>query len=236
MTDVAITGSLHLRMVLLVFAIVGVVVVLGVWARRRGRVETLSNALGAVMVLITVLYNAYYFHPNNFRWDVSLPLHVCDVLGLLAAIALFVPRRFAQAVLYFSAIPLAGQAILTPTGNQDPEALRFWLYWTLHAGILATSIYDIAIRRYRPSVRDYVSVLTLGVAYVAVILPIDVWFGWNYGYLGNTKPDTVTAIDFLGPWPQRVVLLLFLVAIIQAIMLLPWLALRERRSRSVSSS
>jgi hypothetical integral membrane protein (TIGR02206 family) len=226
-----ITAILHVQMILFVVLVILGIVALGVWGRRADRVPGTSKVVGAAVLGVWLLYNVYYFHPAIFRWDTSLPLHVCDMLGLLSAIALIVPKRFARAVLYFTAIPLAGQAILTPAGNQDPATLRFWLYWTLHAGILGASVYDLVIRRYVPAIRDYVAVLCVDVVYVLVIVPIDILFGWNYGYLGDAKPDAPTAIDVLGPWPQRVFLIFFIVIIIQAIMLIPWRVVRRQRLR-----
>jgi hypothetical integral membrane protein (TIGR02206 family) len=230
-THAPISAALHLEMVVFVCAVVVAVVALGTWAKRRGRLAGLSKTLGTIMIGVTVVYNTYYFLPSNFRWDTSLPLHVCDILGLIAAVALIVPRRMMHAVLYFTAIPLAGQAILTPTGNQEPGILRFWLYWILHAGIIATSVYDLIVRNYRPALRDYALILLLDLAYILFITPINVLFGWNYGYLGDAKPDRITAIDFLGPWPQRIIVLLFLVAVVQAIMIVPWLIRSRERER-----
>jgi uncharacterized membrane protein YwaF len=78
-------------MVVFICVVVVAVVTLGWWARRRNRLESVSKALGPVMI---------------------------------AAIALIAPRPVMHAVLYFAAIPLAGQAILTPTGNQDRHLKR----------------------------------------------------------------------------------------------------------------
>jgi uncharacterized membrane protein YwaF len=69
---------------------------------------------------------------------------------------------------------------------------------------------------------------------VAAIVPINVLAGWNYGYLGNAKPDVATGIDLFGPWPGRVVLMVAAVACIQTAMYLPWWLwprIRARRSK-----
>ena len=173
--------------------------------------------------MLWIGYNAYYFSPSHFDWQVSLPLQVCDILGPGAAIAVAFGFRPARAVLYFCALPLAGQAVLTPTGDQNPAALRFWLYWTMHAGILALSALDLIVLEFRPTLRDYISVVLMDALYAVVIIPIDILLGWNYGYLGDKVPDTLTAISILGPWPQRIFVILAVVIVLQGLLLIPWL-------------
>jgi hypothetical integral membrane protein (TIGR02206 family) len=202
-------------------------------SRKRAHLPENRRVQAALMAALWVGYNIYYFTPSHFDWKVSLPLHVCDLLAPSAAIAIALAVRPARAVLYFCAIALAGQAILTPTGNQDPATLRFWLYWSLHAGILALSFLDLTIIGFRPNLRDFLSVILIDVAYVAVIVPLDVFLNWNYGYLGDKVPDTLTAISLFGPWPRRIFLMVLTVIVLQGIFFLPWL-LGRRESRSVS--
>ena len=177
---------------------------------------------GFSMSVIWIIYNAYYFHPSNFEWRTSLPLHVCDLLGPISSIALITSNKNARALLYFCAIPFAAQAIITPTGNQDPNTLRFWLYWLLHAGIISSSIFDLTLRGYRPTQKDFVRVLFVDTLYVVMITPFNILFDWNYGYLGASKPDTPTDLDLLGPWPERIGVMLLVAALLQCLMYLPW--------------
>ncbi len=99
---------------------------------------------------------------------------------------------------------------------------RFWLYWGLHAGIIACSVYDVAVNRYRPTVRDLLLVLAVDIGYVVAILPLDIAMGWNYGYLGPGTPEGQTLIDLLGLWPRRVVLMVAVVGCLQFFMLKLW--------------
>jgi hypothetical integral membrane protein (TIGR02206 family) len=214
-----IDGHLHLVMI---FVTMG----LAFGALARGRRVTNSDVtgqrLGATLFALWLLYNLYYFQPANFAWERSIPLQVCDILAVVAAAVLVRPFRLGRAILYFSAIPLTSQAVLTPTGNQNPAEARFWLYWGLHAGIIVCSLYDVAVNGYRPTFRDFLLVVVVDLIYVAAILPLDIALGWNYGYLGPGTPEGSTIIDVLGPWPRRVVLMVFIVAGLQFIMLALW--------------
>jgi hypothetical integral membrane protein (TIGR02206 family) len=218
-----ITVKLHVLMLAFVLFTILASVGSAIAAKRRARLRENACIQAGVMALLWIVYNAYYFAPSRFNWRVSLPLHVCDLLGPSAAVAIGFAYRPARAVLYFCALALAGQAVLTPTGDQNPVTLRFWLYWTLHSGILAFSALDLIVLKFRPTLKDYTSVVVIDVVYALMIVPIDIALGWNYGYLGNDVPDTLTAISLFGPWPQRVLTMLAVVIAIQGLFLVPWL-------------
>ena len=220
---ITMSFSLYFMMILFTLSVIFIAQFFGFWAREKGHLLTYNRGLGTVIMVLWLLYNAYYFSPSIFSWSVSLPIHVCDILGPISALALLINNSKFRALLYFCAIPLAGQAIITPTGNQDPFILRFWFYWLLHAGILAISIYDLTVRKYKPKLKDLFWVIIFDFVYIILVVPLNIIFGWNYGYLGNSKPDVTTAIDFLGPWPERVLLMLIIVILFQFVFYLPWM-------------
>jgi len=64
-------------------------------------------------------------------------------------------------------------------------------------------------------------------AYFALILPFDLAFGYNYGYVGKSRPDQPSLIDVLGPWPQRLVAIILLVSGAMLLLLIPWEVARK---------
>jgi len=229
-TDPTITPLLHLIMILFVITLVVCISFAGIRMKRIGYLEPFSRYFGISLFAIWIIYNIYNFLPSNFRFETSLPLHICDVLAVIASFSLIKPTRKTSALLYFCALVLTTQAIITPNGNQDPTTFRFWLFWFLHGGIIAASVYDLVVRKYRPVFKDYLFAIVFDLLYVVVILPLDIVFGWNYGFIGNFKPDTPTAIDLLGPWPQRLIWMIGLAVFIQLLMYLPWGLGRRGRS------
>ena len=226
-----IAPQLHLLMIVVAFSFCYSICYFGIKSRN---IDRYSKKLGYMIIFFWIFYNIYYFLPHNFQWSVSLPLHVCDILGVVAIIAIFTCNRFARAFLYFAGIALAAQAFITPTGNQSPYTLRFWLFWGLHIGILSCAIFDIIVRKYRPNKMDYFASITVNIFYLIIIFPLDAYMGWNYGYIGNSKPDVPTVLDFLGKWPLRVVWMFLVVCFLQLIMLLPfqYIILRNKKIRS----
>jgi len=225
-----ITPILHFLMIILVVVLAASISVAGTRVKHVGYLKQFSIWFGISLFCLWIVYNIYYFLPVNFKINVSLPLHACDILAVIAALALLKPSRKTSSLLYFCALALAGQAIITPIGNQDPMTFRFWLFWLLHAGIISTSIYDLVVRKYRPIFKDFLFVVACAFIYVAIILPVNVIFGWNYGYIGNQTPDSTTILDVLGAWPQRLIWMFAIIFVIQFIMYLPWCLFKNKKN------
>ena len=168
---------------------------------------------------------------DHGTWQDALPLHFCDLVVWAAAFALLTETRWIRVMLYFWGIGLSTQAFFTPVVEEGLADPRFWFFWIQHTQIVGSGIYDVTVRRFRPTGRDFLTGIILNAVYLGIMLPINLWQGWNYGYIGNVTPDVPTIIDRLGPWPFR---LLPLIAIVHLIMLIQWLvwplAARIRRT------
>jgi uncharacterized membrane protein YwaF len=68
---------------------------------------------------------------------------------------------------------------------------------------------------------------------VAIVLPVDLWLGADYGFVGNPPSSTIIPpfVMALGPWPQRALVLIALVPIGFVIVLVPWLVARAISAR-----
>jgi hypothetical integral membrane protein (TIGR02206 family) len=117
--------------------------------------------------------------------------------------------------------------VITPGLTEGPALFPFWFFWATHGMVIGVPIYDVAARGYRPSVRDFGVACVAAAFYVAFVLPIDLVTGWNYGFVGPSKPDVATIVDLLGPWPQRLVAIVAVAAAVMAALLLPWIIVRR---------
>ncbi len=178
--------------------------------------------LGWTGVAVWLSVTGWWAMPGRFGLGWSLPLHMCDLVGLIAPLAFLLGRRWLRALTYFWGLGLSTQAFLTPTVRAGPGSPEFWVFWTSHATILVLALCDLAVRGFRPTWRDYGTAVIAAAVYVLAILPINVLFGFNYGYLGDVKPSTATLLDLMGPWPQRVLVMAAIGALLMALMELPW--------------
>lgn len=205
-----------------------------IWFARRHRGTPRERALRRVMcqlVWVTALANiVWYALPMNFAWEKALPLQVCDLAALCAGVALGPGWRWSRTVLFFWGLLLSSQGLLTPTLEVGPAHARFWLFWSLHFAIVGSALYDLAALGYRPRWPDLRLAWGVSLGYGALVSAINIPFGFNYGYIGPSKPGAPTIIDALGAWPMRVVWLAMIVLGLQA---LAWagFALTERGGR-----
>ena len=193
-------------------------------------VDPAGRVLGALALAHWVAHQSWWAIPARFDPADSLPLHVCDLLGGLAALALLTGWRPLAAVTYFWALGLSTQAFFTPVVEWGPLVTEFWLFWESHTLIVGAAIYLILVRRFRPRFKDLLTGFGSLVAYGAVIIPLDLMMGWNYGYIGNIVPKTPTLVDRLGPWPGRLTIMGAMAATVMTLLWLPWAIFPSRRA------
>lgn len=220
-------GTMHLVTVLCCFAAIAAVVTLGRRLAPDGE-RRLRLALVGFAAAIWVVYNIAW---NWGGIDVAsgLPLHICDVGGVIAPLALLTRRRFLRAALYFWAFALTTQAFIQPTLIQGPASPLFWCFWIAHSIILGYAVYDIAVLGFRPDWADFRRAAVFTIAYVAVAFVVNIALGSNYAYVGNPADPALVPpfVALLGPWPLRVPVMAALAGLGFLLVFLPWRFLRK---------
>jgi hypothetical integral membrane protein (TIGR02206 family) len=200
-------------------------------ALRKDGERALRSMLCAAAVGYWLAYNFWIWRIwHGFDLRTGLPLHICDVNGLIAPLALLTGWRWARATLYFWTATLTVQAFIQPALIAGPASPVFWAFWAAHTIIAACALYDIVVRGFRPTWPDLGRALAVSAAYLALVVPVNLRLGADYGYVGNPAADILVPpfVLMLGPWPQRAIVLIALAALGFAVALLPWrLAARE---------
>jgi hypothetical integral membrane protein (TIGR02206 family) len=137
---------------------------------------------------------------------------------------------------YFLGLALGSQAVFTPDLTTGPTTVSFWAFWLYHLFVVGAGIYVVAVQRFRPAWGDLRFALLFGLAYVAIVFTIDAIFDLNYGYMGRPMPSRPSLLDFLGPWPFRVVFMVLLASAVMTLLLLPWQVLRSRIVRGANAA
>lgn len=219
----------HAAMLLLIALLTWLLVSTG----RRQRADSpirLELTLAVANLLFWISAHGWWQLPPRFDPATTLPLQLCHLTSVIASLVLLTRRHDLRAVLYFWGIGLCTQALLTPSLTDPPASIWFWAFWFQHGFIMAVVVYDLAVRRFRPTWRDYGLACAVSAAYAAAVLPLNLLLGANYGFVGNTRPDNPSIVDLLGPWPERLLIIVPLVAIVLALLMLPWEIARHLRT------
>ncbi|MBE9070690.1 TIGR02206 family membrane protein [Leptolyngbya cf. ectocarpi LEGE 11479] len=189
---------------------------------RTKQLTKLEKGLATVYILLWSMFHGWWLLPPNFEPASSLPIHICDIVGLVMPLSLIWRKRCLIALLYFWGLGFSLQGLLTPDLQMGLLSPLFWLFWFYHATIVGTAVYMIIVHRFRPTRRDYRWAVKAGLIYFACVFPINAIFGLNYGYLGNQQPGQPSLIDWLGPWPWRVGIMVALAWVGMTLLLVPW--------------
>lgn len=200
----------------------GVVIWVGLRTRGTGRAWAFDRGVGVLTLLAYLTVNVWWLWPTHLEPDQSLPIQLCDLAALCAPLAILARWRVARALLYFWGLGLSTQGFITPVTRVGPEHGEFWMHWLNHGAIVGAALYDLAVLRFRPTWRDWRLAVGLGLVYLAGVFALNVVTGWNYGYVGSSRPEARTIVDFLGPWPWRVVWIAAIAIAGMAALMIPW--------------
>ncbi len=160
---------------------------------------TVRRALGIFGLLYWISYNIWW---NRHAPDlaVALPLHICDLNGVIAPLALLTFNRWLRATCYFWTFTLTIQAFIQPELAFGPARPEFWWFWAQHTIIIACAVHDLAVLGFRPNWRDLGRAYAVSAIYLATVVPVNFLLGTNYGYIGNPPPPEKIPpfIDALG--------------------------------------
>jgi hypothetical integral membrane protein (TIGR02206 family) len=183
----------------------------------------LRRALGIFGIAYWVSYNVWW-NRHGLILPSGLPLHICDLNGLIAPLALVTLNRWLRATAYFWTFALTTQAFLQPTLITGPAGAMFWWFWAQHTIILSCAVYDLAVLGFRPNWRDLGRAYVVSAIYLAAVIPVNFALDANFGFIGNPPPPARIPpfVDALGPWPQRALIVVALAAAGFALLVLPW--------------
>ena len=228
-------GTWH-HVTLAVFAVVTFIII-AVGRRLRGTGEELKmrQAIGITGLICWVADLVRDFLPVNFSTAKSLPLEFCDVACVVACLMFLTDQRWTHSITYFWGIAFTLQAFLTPTLKMGPAHSHFWIFWITHAIILGGAFYGILVDRFRPQRQDFLFAAGTATAWMIFLAVFDSLTGTNYGFVGNAMPGTKTLIDFLGPWPVRLIWMYFIGMSVLTCLWLPWQFFRAEPQPGVAA-
>jgi hypothetical integral membrane protein (TIGR02206 family) len=225
----AFTGQHYL--LLGIFA-VGCVVVVLIGRRHRGRPSevALRRWFAVVLLAFTVPLSIVFLLPGQWDLGASLPIQLCDLAWIAAAVALWTCWDWAIALTYFWGLTLSIQGIITPSLGQSFPDVRYFGFWGRHFFIVWAAVLLTAGLARAPGWRGYRFTVAATAIWAVLVIGFNFLAGTNYGYL-NRKPPTASILDLMGPWPFYVGAEIGILLVVWALMTWPWEWARRRAGR-----
>jgi hypothetical integral membrane protein (TIGR02206 family) len=171
----------------------------GRWTRWPGRGLCLVLVADAVTFVVAPIVQ------HRWRVGTSLPLALCDVALIVAALACAWPDQpLLVELTYFWGLAGTLQAIATPDLGAAFPHLEFFEYVVGHVGIVIAALFLVVGLRRRPRPGAVPRVFAITVAYTILVGGFDAATGSDYMFL-KAKPVTWSMLSVLGPWPWYLV-------------------------------
>lgn len=192
----------------------------GLLGRDRSWLRPSEISLGIAGLCLWTFKVIWFSQPTDGR-DPYVPLHLCNFAEVASYLSLITAWRWIKPLVYFWSLG-ALQAFISPIDRSEPNTLDYWLFWIPHVMIVGMAIYEVVVRRFRPTFRDLGIAILATLIYTGIVLPYNLVFDANYGYVGQSTPKVPTIIDHLGPWPLRVIFLALMTVGVFVLAWLPW--------------
>jgi hypothetical integral membrane protein (TIGR02206 family) len=164
-------------------------------------VQLAGRAISVVLVVDAVVFVSTPLVQGQWSVQSGLPLALCDVALIVAAVACWWPRwLLAVELTYFWGLAGTLQAVVTPDLSAGFPRLEFFEFVAGHLGIVVAALFLVVGLRLAPRRGSVSRVFVITAFYTAFVG----WFDWltgsNYMYLA-AKPRHGSLLSVLGPWP-----------------------------------
>jgi hypothetical integral membrane protein (TIGR02206 family) len=171
----------------------------GPWLRWAGR------GLALVLVLDAGAFMGIPVAQGHWHIRTSLPLALCDVALVVAAIACWHPGwRLGVELTYFWGLAGTLQAVITPDLPAQFPALEWFEFVVGHLAIVSAALFLVVGLRLEPRPGAVWRVYGITLGYTAVVGVFDWVARSNYMFL-KAVPRHTSLLSFLGPWPWYIV-------------------------------
>jgi hypothetical integral membrane protein (TIGR02206 family) len=218
-----------------VLAAVGITVLCVAARRRPGRwTVAVAEAIGLALAGVAISYTVALVLAGTWSARTSLPLALCDMGVVVAALSCWWRVVLLVEVTYFWGLAGTLQGVLTPDLSVGFPHLVFFQYVVGHLGIVAAALFLVFGMRIQPRPGAVPRVFAITAAYTALVGAVDAVAGSNYMFL-RRPPGEWTLLRLLGPWPWYVVTASLVALGLFTLLDLPFWAGRRRAAADVGA-
>ncbi len=180
------------------------------------------SLLTAILIGGEILLQYWYVSTSQWKKEYSLPLQLCDFSIFASALLLVTGNRKVFEIVYFTGIGGGLIAVLSPELWLGFPHFRFYHFFAVHAALLWTGIYFIAVKNYIPSLKSLIRYFVFLNLFGAFVFCMNIVLDANYMFISKpTYNDTV--LNHLGPYPWSLLSMEGLALLMGLILCLPFL-------------
>ncbi len=188
-----------------------------------------ARIIGLLLIADAVSYSVGLAVQGTWSPRTSLPLALCDIGVLVAAVACWWRVPVLVELTYFWGLAGTLQAVITPDLNVGFPHLVFFQYLVGHLGIVAAALFLVVGMGIRPRPGAVLRVFAITLAYTAFVGLVDALSGANYMFL-RRPPGEWTLLRLLGPWPWYLATASVVAVVLFTLLDLPFWPARRRAS------
>lgn len=191
---------------LLVILILILIIYFNAERLRENKVDRFArNFIATALVMTEVSFQLWCAFTGVWTAEYNLPFHLCSVSTIICAIMLYKNSYKIYRLAYFWGLGGAIPALMTPdlSGYNYPHYV-FFKYFILHGLIIIAVVYMTFVHSYKLDTKSVLTAFKDLNLFALVVIPVDIITGGNYLFLCR-KPDAITPLDYLGPWPWYII-------------------------------
>jgi hypothetical integral membrane protein (TIGR02206 family) len=160
--------------------------------------------LAFLLFLCTALYYGNFAVHGERMFPGHVPLELCDLSLWLVIFALLTLKPAIFDLAYYPALGGASMSLLTPNLAEGASLFLAVQFFAVHGLIVTSVLYLVWSGQARPRAGSVARTLLALNIFAVLVGTFDFFFKTDYMFL-CAKPQTVSALDFLGPWPWYIV-------------------------------
>jgi len=191
-----------------------------------------ARVIGLVLIADAVSYSVGLVVAGTWSARTSLPLALCNVGVIVAAIACWWRVPLLVELTYFWGLAGTIQAVVTPDLDVPFPRLVFFQYVFGHVGIVMAALFLVVGMGIHPRPGSIPRVFAITAGYTLFVGLVDALSGANYMFL-RQPPSEWTLLRLLGPWPWYLLTASLVALVLLTLLDLPFWP--ERRRARVTS-
>lgn len=193
------------------------------------------QALASMLILQEISFHIWNIATGQWTIEYALPLQLCGISTILAAVMLISKSYSIYEVVYFWGIAGAVQAILTPEiGVYTFPHFRYFQFFLGHGGIIVACLFMTFVEDFKPRLKSVWKAVIYLNAYAALVGVFNKVTGANYLFICQ-KPEISSVMDYLGPWPWYIISLELAAVVNFLILYIPFVFSNAFRSERIKN-